>query len=57
MSTILANFWTFIAQIPAGIARQVYYPNQQAGLHWFVQLKPRKVGIKQYIIIYKRLNP
>ncbi|SEP58672.1 hypothetical protein [Flavobacterium urocaniciphilum] len=36
------NAICFIAEMPAGIARMIYWPNENEGFHWAVESKTKK---------------
>ncbi|GCE31844.1 hypothetical protein KDA_73280 [Dictyobacter alpinus] len=38
----------FIAQMPAGIARQIYWPDETQGFHWAVESQTKK-GWKRFV--------
>lgn len=46
----------FIAQMPAGTARQVYWPDDEGGFYWVVQSKTKKGWNEIVHHHYKRQN-
>ena len=41
----------FVAQMPAGIARQVYWPDEMQGFHWAVESQTKK-GWHRFVVHY-----
>lgn len=47
----------FEAQVPAGVARQVYWPHEQGGFNWAVESKSKKGWNRFVVHHYTKASP